>query len=422
MIDLPMKKPEVGVVTGLQVSSYAPSYGTGELSRSTATFGTYADYRELREDPTVALGRGLLVAGVLSGNWSVEADEGVSESVVDSIRDLVPFREKVMQDTVGYGRVDFGWMGFEKVFGLRDGKLVLERVKSLLHDITTVLIDPNGNFAGYKQQDMLTGMPVIVPPEKCLHIAFDVEGGDLYGTPLLENIRATQTSWGECDAGAKRYDEKIAGSHWLIRYPPGSSTVDGESVDNGTLAAQLLVALESSGYIAVPTTTAEVLQELVNAEVADLYGWHVEMLSDSSPRQGAFVERLGYLDTLKVRGMGLPERSVLEGHFGTKAEAGAHGEWAILLMEELDQKITREFNEQVVDQLLILNYGPEAVGTVRMVSAPLVDKQIGFLRELYTELSDPNLDVGSLRETLGLGTDESSEPLNDEEGDNAIQE
>ncbi len=401
-------------LTGPQKVSLVTQY-PGTMTRDTTNAGTYANYRDLSKDPTVSLGRGLLVAGILAGSWSVESDEDASEQAVDMVRGLLPIRENVMRNAVTFGRVDFGWQGFEKIFAIKDGRLVLERLKPLLQDITTILVDVHGNLSGYRQTDTRYSSTVDVPLEKILHIVFGAGPGDLYGLPLLENIRATQTSYDECDAGAKRYDEKIAGSHWVIKYPPGTSVVEGESVNNGEVASQMLALLQSSGSVAIPTTVATNLQELNDQNVTALYAWSVELIADEGSGQAGFGERLKYLDALKVRGLGLPERAMLEGSHGTLAEADAHGDLAVLIMESTDRTITKAVNEQVVNQLLELNFGPGLADTVRLVATPLVDKQVGFLRTLYAELEDPDLDVAALRESLDLGTAENSnKPENDD--------
>ncbi len=386
-------------ITGKQTVDYL--YDEKVITRSTTDFGTYAAYRALRKDPTVALGRGLLVSGVLAGSWSVESTEGAPGAVVDFVKSLIPLRPGLMRDAVGKGRVDFGWMPYEKIFMVERGRVTV-RLKPLLHDMTRILIDDKGNFAGYRQGIM----PVIeVPLEYCLHLAFDVEGSNYYGVPLLENIRAVQNSWTDCDAGAKRYDKKIAGSHWVVHYPPGTSEIDGETVENADVARQLLQALESSGSMSLPSTTAEYVQEL-NSGTAALYQWDVKLISDVSARQPAFAERLQYLDKLKIRGLILPERSMLEGQFGTKAEAGEHIGLAITAMQEIDKAITRQVNEQVVEQLLVLNFGEGAAKVAWLAAAPLVDKQITFLRDLYLKVLAAadvgNVDIDALKGKLEI--------------------
>ena len=394
---------EVAETTGIQTISYLFAQDT--IERSTAEFGTYAAYRALRKDSTIALGRGLLVSGVKAGSWAVEADEEAPEEVVAFVKTLLPLREDIMGLAVGYGRVDYGWMGFEKIFVVKDGRLTL-RLKPLLHDMTTILIDNHGNFAGYRQSNSLTALPIDVPAEYSLHIAFDVEGANLYGSPLLENVRAIQQSWLDCDAGAKRYDKKIAGSHWIVHYPPGTSQIDDETVQNADVAKQILTALESSGSMSLPSTTAEFVQELNDKAVAALYSWDVKLITAEGTGQGSFVERLKYLDSLKIRGLVLPERSMLEGSYGTKADAGEHIGLAVTGMQNVDQHITRQVNKQVVNQLLALNFGLDMVGKVRLVASPLVDRQIAFLRDLYlkvlTAVDMGSIDLEALKEQLNI--------------------
>ncbi len=397
-------------LTGLQTINYSFS-PDDTLRRSPSEFGTYAAYRLLRKDPTVALGRGLIVSGVQAGSWSVEATEGTPDTLIAFVETLMPLREEIIRAAVGYGRVDFGWMPFEKIFIVKKG-LLTAHLKPLLHDMTIILIDATGNFNGYRQSNTLTAVPIDVPVEQCLHIAFDVEGSNHYGVPLLENIRGIQTSWTDCDKGAKRYDLKIAGSHWIIHYPPGTTQVADEMVENADIASQLLTALESSGSMTLPSTTAEYVQELKDSNVSKLYQWNVELISDLSARQPSFGARLKYLDSLKIRGLILPERSMLEGQFGTKAEAGEHIGLAITHMQEIDKAITRQVNKQLVDQLLVLNFGPEAAGSVRFKAAPLVDMSAAFLRKLYLAIVDSDagsVDTKSLKEQLDIPIREETE-------------
>ena len=412
-----MKK---GEVTGNQTVSVV--WGDGLLlAPSYATRGTYPQLRAVRKDPTISLARQVLVSSILAGSWNIEADEDVSDDVVEYMEHLLKLRENFVRDCITHGRVDFGWIGFEKIFAVVDNKIVIDTLKPLLHDITIVLVTPQGKFKGYRQRP-LTGTHIDVEADKCLHVAFGVEAGNLYGMPLLENVRATMDSWTACDDGAKRYDAKVAGSHWIIHYPPGTGTIDGESVNNSEIAALVLTAMESSGSVAIPTTTAEVLQELTNVSVVDLYAWNVELIDDKVAKQSSFRDRLKYLDNLKVRGLGIPERSILEGTFGTKAEAGVHGDVAIIGFEQIDRAIASAVNEQVVNQLLELNYGSDMVGKVRVVPLPLVDKQVEFLRELYVKLSDPNLDVETLRNRLDLPTDEDGNKLPEPKIDEPTEE
>ena len=388
-------------VTGNQSQAYV--YGNGALTSrpSYAQTGTLAQLRVVKKDPTVSLARRLLISSIQAGSWNIEADEGVSDDIVEYLEHVLPLRDRLVYNSVAFGQVDYGWQGYEKLFKVReDGKLVIDKLKPLLHDITTILVTPQGAFDGYRQRP-LSGDKVDVPALKCLHTAFGVESGNLYGVPMLEDIRATSDSWTECNEGAKRYDEKLAGSLKVLHVPPGTAVIDGESIDNNEVATQIVGCMESSDIIAMPTTSVEVPQQITNDAVADLYAWKIEVL-DHKGKQASFNDRLNYLDKQKVRGLGLPERAILEGQYGTKAEAGVHGDWATLNLEATDRSIATMFNVQVIDQLVELNFGPANVGKVRVVALPLVDTQVEFLRELYMELSDPNLDVETLASRLDL--------------------
>ena len=396
-------------VTKHQSVSY--TYGDGLLTRpSYAAAGTLTELRAVRKDPTVQLARSLLISAIQSGSWNIEADDGVPEAIAEFMQHVLRLRDSVVYNAVAFGQVDYGWMPFEKLFVVKNDRIEIESLKPLLHDITTILVTPQGRFNGYRQNP-LSGQQVNVEARKCLHMAFGVEAGNLYGVPLLEAVRATSDAWTECNDGAKRYDSKVAGSHWVVHYPPGTSVVDGETLDNGAVAVLVLAAVESSGSAAIPTTSATVLQEVLNQSIADLYAWKVELLDDKMAKQSSFNDRLNYLDKQKVRGLGLPERSILEGNYGTKAESGEHGDWAVLNLEATDRSITAMLNAQVIDQLIEINFGPANVGKVRLVALPLVDKQISFLQKVYETLNDGNLDVETLASRLDLPQVPNGNPL-----------
>lgn len=411
------RKPRRKEKTGPQTISY--SYGDGILSRDYNRIGTYTQLRAVRKDPTVQLARALLVSCVQAGSWSIKADDDVSEDIVDFMQHILRLRDDFLYNVISFGKVDFGWQGFEKIFNIVDNRIEIEVLKPLLHDMTHIMVTKHGRFAGYRQRSMAWGglnstasggpaYPIDLLVEKCLHTAFGVEAGNYYGMPLLENIRSTCDDWDDCNAGAKRYDLKLAGTHWVVKYPPGTGTVDGETIDNGEIAALILTALESSGSVSIPTTTATVLQEMTNTDVANLYAWSVELLDDKGKKQASFNDRLKYLDSQKVRGLLMPERSLLEGNYGTKAEAGVHIDLAIANMEATDRAITDMFNNQLVNQLLQLNFGDGLVNKVKVVSAPLIDKQITFLRDVYKELcrADSDIDMQALRDKLDIATEE----------------
>jgi len=393
----------VGEQTGAQTVTVA-MHG-GELSKTLPA--TYATYRIIRRHPTIALTRAMVVAPVAAANWAVEADDDVSDDIVTEIREqFLPLRESLIRTAMTFGRVDFGWQGFEKVFGIKRGRVVLRRFKPLLHDITTIRVDgTTGAFAGFIQRP-LTGNEKSLPLEYALNIPFDCEGSSWYGEPLLENARALYTKWDEADSGAARYDKKIAGIFQIVKYPRGTELVDGVETPNDEIAAAILKAMKSSGGITIPVGRARDAPNLENAEPS----WDISLLT-AADKQRSFVDRLKYLDAMLVRALLVPERAVLEGEYGTKAEAVAHQGIALTSAQLAHQYITQMVNDHAVDQILALNWGDDMQGKVRLVASPIMDEQAAFFRDLYLKLlQSPDalireldtLDLDAIKDVLGL--------------------
>ena len=406
------KPPAMGEKTNAQVIATA-----GNLFGQSPLPASFETYRRMRKHPTIALARALSIAPIVAADWSIEKrDDDVPDEWVDFIKEqLFPIREPLVQDALE-GGTDFGHQPWEKVFAATDDGLIgLHKLKPLLHDITEILVDKgSGAFEGFKQKD------VTVPLENSLLIPFRVEGTDWHGQPLLENARNAWNDWHASNDGARKYDEKVAGSHFVVHYPRGESEDQlGNLFPNHVLAKQMLDSLEASGSIAVPADLAAHAKDLADAQPA----WRIEILSDSGARQGSFGERLDYLDAQMARAMLIPERSVLQGQHGTQAEAGEHIDLALTHADLQHRHVTRLTNWHVVDQLLSINYGPSARGTVFLIAAPIRDAKLTFLREVYTAfLANPSgfleefglIDTEALKALLGIpiATDEEG----DEEG------
>ncbi len=219
-------------------------------------------------------------------------------------------------------------------------------------------------------------------------VSFGGEGSNLYGEPLLENVRETWNDWRKANEVAARYDRKIAGAYLLLHYPSFGQGIDqnGAKLDNVYLAQRILDKLEAASGVAI----GDVPSELAPGQDPNQTAWRLEVQGSAGGQQQGFVDRLRYLDSLKVRGMLLPERAILEGQHGTLAESQSQGDLALLQAELVHHHLTREINRQAVDPVLEANWGPAYRGKVRLEAAPLSDANQGFLRQLVTQvLSDP---------------------------------
>jgi hypothetical protein len=368
----------------------------------------YKTYRQMREDPTIAFGRMLIVAPLVSAGWLYEANDYAPADARDFIEEqLEPLRVGFMKTTIE-GHVDCGWSAFELVLDLDEwGMISLCKMKPLLQNQTQILVDKeSGAFIGLRQDKNAT--PVDLSVHDSIVITVDVEGTNWYGVPLLENSRGPYEKGVIIEAAATRYDKKIAGTHLVVHYPEGTSKYNGVETQNFEIAKKLILAFEASGSIAVPRHLVP-YGDTIDDKTED--AWKIELLNDGGQQKGAFIERQRYLDTLKVRGMGLPERAVLEGQYGTKAEAETHSDFAITNMEMRHTVVCQQVSRGPADLLLELNYGRAYRGTVVVRPKPLTDEKRNYYRDLYkTFLTNPDVmlqeadvvDLDAIKKQLGV--------------------
>ncbi len=392
----------------------------GELAQPTGiTNAFYAKARLIRRDPTVKLARWFAVAPLVGSSWSYECEDYAPEGAKDFIAEQMERVRLQLLTSSLYGCIDFGWQPYEILYeDTPEGFWGFKSLKPLLQDITTILVmESTGDFVGLRQEPYVRINsaplhPIDLFENECCVINLDVEGTNWYGEPILKSIESIYDEAQLIHKNARKYDAKVAGTHWVIYYPLGVSQYAGAEIDNGEIARKLLASIESVGGIAVPRSVVQVMDAL-NEKLAgsESTQWKVELLTDNGSGTTSFAERFRYLDTLKVRAFGFPERALLEGQFGTKAEAEAHADLAILNMEMRHKALVEQYNEKLVNLLLRLNYGPDAECSVYIQSAPLADRALAFLRDIYKLLmQNPQsgveelmaMDRSAIRDRLGI--------------------
>lgn len=386
----------------------------------------YTKVREMRNDATVSLCRELVAAPILTAAWSIGSNDAAPEDAVDIISDsILPLRLHLLK-TSFYGCLDFGWQPYEKVFQFDDatGKILPKKLKPLLQDKTDIQIDAeNGSFMGFKQDDLILDL------DNSLLVNIDVEGTDWYGQPKLKAIESAYDNWVICNNANVRYDAKIAGAHWIIHYPKGKTEIDGVRKDNFEIATELLGQLQSSGSFVVPKFVESFIGD-ANEAAGSESAWKIELLSAYPTSNVAFIDRLKYLDALKARGLGLPERAALEGQFGTKAEAEAHADFAISNMELRHQIMVQHYNWHLVNQILRLNWGEEFENSVWIDVAPITDLALSYIRTIYQQVLTNadgfasealKLDTDAMRDRLQLPTMSEEAAAANDEAEAALQ-
>lgn len=340
--------------------------------------------KEMRKHPTVALTRQLIIAPVLAAQWEYIEKKNAPEGAKEFIEDQMEKIRMHLLRTTFQGYIDYGWQPYEKIFRIEESGLIgVKQLKPLLQTLTEIrIIEKTGEYDGLWQPAYNRCEETILQPDQTLCVAIDVEGTDWYGHSIFENTEEAYDQYENARKGADRYDRKVAGSHWVIHYPPGQTEYNGEEMSTDEVAQIILEKLEASGKIAVPRILEAYVDELQKANNA----WQIELLSDTSNATSNFLERLRYLDNLLVRTFGVPERSILEGSFGTKAEAESHGEAAVLNMDMRHRLAVVQYNEHLVNHLLRINWGPEYTDSVYIEPGPLDNKQKKLLATIYDRI------------------------------------
>jgi hypothetical protein len=389
----------------------------GQLETPTNNY-TYDEYREITKDATVSLVRSLAPGPILASNWSIESksaeDIGISEEELEERierleEDLNRIRYSFLLQAVTYLN-DYGWMPYEKIWRKdEEGYIRIHKMKPLLHDHTYILIDKNGSFQGFQQDDM---DETVIPLNKSLLLSQDVEGTNWYGRAKLEATGKATKDWDDCNDGASRYDKKVAGSHWVVYYPIGETPdPNGVLKDNFEIAGDILNSLESSGKMRIPSSVQSEIERMGEGLEDGESAWRVETVSDNMARQHSFVTRLEYLDKLKVRGYGFTEDAVLKTRYSPKTEQGVHANILATSQDLQHQYIVDMLNKHVIDQTLSYNYGKNMKGTIFVVPAPITNMSLTFLQDVYKMLLNNqivvtaeanNIDMPELRTKVGL--------------------
>lgn len=386
-------------------------FTTGELMTSGGF--SFEKARKMRRDPTINLCRKYSVAPILASSWSAEGDADQVEFLEAQFQ---PIRNALLRSAL-FCELDFGWKAYELVYGLADftfsdGRVekleMIQRVKPLKNDCTLARYDKEtGDFIGVSTVDQFTGTKIFIGAEHTLFINFDDEGLGNYAEPAARVAEKPYDDWNDANDAANRYDKKMAGTFLVVEFPVGETPYaknNGELTDNYTIAEDAAKALIASGLIIIPKDFKNIDPNLP----AELNTWKFYFLEPQA-KQGSFVDRQKYIDAQKTRAYALPERSIIEGEFGTKAEAGVHASAALLIRQQHHEDITELINLGPVNLLLRTNWGSE--GTAWLKAVPLTDEKAALFKELLVALlADPGvgpdikdkIDIQALMDATGV--------------------
>lgn len=402
--------------------------------------GSYATYRIMMTHPTVALTRASVFSPILAGSWTYEADAeggddgkggsadvGRDEDPKDFIhRVLDKKRQGLLLDCLRC--LDFGFQAFEIVWG-RDanGMIVPESLKPLLPELTEIVVDENGNVTS------LTNGGATLNKGEFLLVNYDVEGSNHYGRSRLENVRRAWANYLAIEDQGYLLDKKASGTIPIIYYPsdtvaPTSGDPNASSKSNMAAARAMAHAIQDHKGIVVENF-AGLASDMTPEMLASLAGKSdyvidVKDFGNVGPSQAAILEKLRYYDQMLVRGYLRSERSVIEANTaGSRADSETHT--ASISDTDCDlvhAHIVDQINRQLVDEMLVQNFGEAARGTVWIAIREIVDERRATMDKLLqAALSDPmmrgelfeRIDMDSLCQWTGIKMREDAKPFDE---------
>ncbi len=387
--------------------------------------GTYSTYRWMLKHPTIRLARAIATAPILASKWvyergttdelndeSDDADEpGESKDKPDDIdRALADVKHNF--DRLRHRTVeaclrgpDFGWAGFEVVWkkNKASGRWTIDRLKPLLQDYCTLLVDKYGNLSGINTAIAVggDGQPLRVADRKAWIYTHD--GGDIggiYGRSRLENIRETVwKDWLDCAQQIQALGGKISGIQGYGIAPAGgyNTVVNGTTVFR-EFRQDMADALTALAQGKQPVLTSPALQSSDPQIMAKLAGtsliqFEVIDFGNNGPQIESLLNRMRHDEELMFQGYLVPSRVGQEGEHGTNAESETMTDTAMTGTQLLGDDIADQI-QTLVDSLVYVNFGLPA-GSVRIKQAPLVDHRKEALKQVITTLlGDPGFKKG----------------------------
>lgn len=356
----------------------------------------YSRVDEMVKHSTIKFCRMLYVSPMLLTEWAVEGES-------EEAKEILEFGVLPHADTLRFffadSLFDHGWAGFEQVLGYDEQRKinVVRKVKPLNHAITKVAVtEDTGEFAGFVNGESDTSL-VTLKADQSILISSDKTGFDYYGKAELETMTTEYDESIETRKDLRRYLRKLAGTHWVVRYPTGQTPYapnGNKLTDNGIIAKDMLTALRSNGAIALP------LSEKSDSDEPE---WDIKLL-ETSGGQTPFLEDLDAIDVRIIRGAGFPERTAFEGKHGTKAEADTHQGFGLSNIELKLRVALGWLNKTCCEPLLKHNgFPPDAA---KLTIAKLSADNRKLLEDVYREAIaghvDPDTDYDAIRSQLAV--------------------
>lgn len=396
----------------------------------TGYWGTYQTYRFMLAHYKVRNVRSKVLNAMIDATWELRIiDESVSKKLVNAVKALLPLRRQLIEDA--FRAVDFGWQGFEKIWRVVKGQYQIDRLKPLLVDFTKVITDLKGNFIGLSQGGLKlprigikTDRSAVEGTEpingldryKSFIYTYDREGTNHTGRSRLENFRSTAwIGWIKVAQQLLTLGRKVTGFQPIIKVPAGDFMQNGVAVswrDNAEKAMKKLVdgvgiVLENLSLRRVGQgnesrfSDPDALQKLAQASLVDV---DVIDFGNQGPTIEGLLKQLTYYDKGIVEGYLHNPEEVGDSEHSTRSNTQQHHEQGELDPMSVCSSMDSYINDQVVNQILELNAGPEARGLIELYTPAIKTAKVQMARSFIGIMVQSNHVLGEkIADALGDG-------------------
>jgi hypothetical protein len=362
-------------------------------------------WREMRKDPTLALARAIATAPIRSAGFSVKADKDATTEMVDYVQALMNnLWTKLIYDMC-FGK-DYGWASFEKHIETMRGELVpgdnpnlrgvyqfITEMKPLTPETTTVVVKKStGAYNGLRNTAPLGGgtfgqeqFTVYLDPLESFWYTQDKECDNYYGESTMERAVGAYRAGTVLSEKMAQYATKNAAPIPMIEYPEGENTNEqGVEVSNHEIASAMLANLGQSLGVAFPSVVGTYMDMLIKhgMDPEKVQAWKLKFLETNAQHGDEFLQMVRKSDVDKMRAWLVPERAALEGQFGTKAESETQGDLVLVSADLTLQVMVDCINRDLINQMLMLNFGPTSVGKVKILTERLDPIRTKLFRDI----------------------------------------
>ena len=406
------------------------------LRRATAKMpSTYFNYRRMRADGIVAIGRAVADGLICINQWTYEPAEpskpakskeksgepsapATSSDEVETVakpetsaEDMAQAVKKMWEGRGVSGKSHEGYTLREfflaescraKDHGNHtlevaweegdDGVAVGEFLPCLPENTRALVYTGTRKFAGVRNWG-ISGEPVDLEPQYCVRFIYDSEGGDMIGRSRFENFKEwLQIKWDVRDKIRTDLNTAI-GNIMQVGYPVGTDKAKTNA--NEEKAKTINLSLAKGMGVVYPTMSMDDQIKIASAGVdpSKIETWKINRTETGQNNFDGFKVATDLLDQQILFGLLVLPRTVREADHGAKADAEEHTKTSVMMAWGWITYVVG-LAQNITDTFLVQRFGAKARGMVVVKAAPIDDASKGVLKGIYTALlSDANLAV-----------------------------